>query len=165
MRRVEGWLARWATGPVILALALAALVLMQMLGRTGRTDGMALDVRLGYTTAVAQAAIAPLSPAQRDAAARAHLTLDVLYPLVYGLFFALLLMRLWPRRRVWLLAGAVVLADLTENGLLAALYWTYPRELRLIPMASTVTTLKWILVAVVFVALVWGGLQRLASQT
>ncbi len=102
MSAVERTLARWARWPIILALALASLLLMVALGHVGRQPGVpaatALDLRLGYTQAEAAAALAPLTPAQRDLAARAHLTLDVVYPLAYGALFALLLVRLWPRR-------------------------------------------------------------------
>ena len=164
MSAVERTLARWARWPIILALALASLLLMVALGHVGRQPGVpaatALDLRLGYTQAEAAAALAPLTPAQRDLAARAHQTLDVVYPLTYGALFALLLVRLWPRRRFWLLAPAAVLADLGENALLAAMYWGYPARLGLTPFASALTTLKWGLVGMVALLLLLGFARR-----
>ncbi len=172
MQTLEGFLQRAARGPVLLALALASLFWMSLLTQVGRQPGQpaatALDLRWGYTTAEVEQALSPLSPAQRDQAARAHLTLDVAYPLTYGLLFALLLARLWPQRRWWLLAPATVLADLTENALLAALYWGYPQRLAWVSWASLATRLKWTLVGLVFLLLMVGSLReafrRLAAR-
>ena len=165
---IEHWLNRAARWPVLLALALASLVLMGLMSRVGAHAGQpeatALDLRWGYTPAEVQQAIAPLTPAQREQAARLHLTLDVLYPLVYGSLFALLLFALWPGRRWWLLAGAVVLVDWTENAFLATIYRAYPQRQSLVPWASTVTQVKWALVGLVTLLILVGLGRRLWSR-
>jgi len=164
MQTLERFLHRAGRWPVLLALALASLCWMGLLGQVDRQPGQpaatALDLRWGYTPAEVEQAIAPLSPSRRDLAARAHLTLDVAYPLTYGLLFALLLARLWPQHRWWLLAPATVLADLTENALLAALYWGYPQRLTWVPWASLATRLKWSLVGLIFLLLLGGTLRE-----
>lgn len=166
MLRLETILKRWATWPVVAALALAAVLIPLMLfplvmpATPGAAAPAPLDTRLTYTQAEVRAVIAPLTPAQRSAAAWGHLTVDVLYPLVYGLLLALLLLRAWPSRRLWLLAFAVVLADLAENALLAALYWGYPARLGLTPFAAAATATKWALVGAAVLTVLAGAIRR-----
>lgn len=164
MQTFERFLHRAGRWPVVLALALASLFWMSLLAQVGnppeQPSATALDLRWGYTPAEVEQAMAPLSPARRAQAARAHLTLDVAYPLTYGLLFALLLARLWSQHRWWLLAPAMVLADLTENVLLAALYRGYPQRLTWVPWASLATRLKWSLVGLVFLLLLAGTLRQ-----
>lgn len=166
MSRLEALLRRWATWPVMTALALAAVLIplvlfpLVMPAAPGTVAPAPLDTRLTYTQAEAQAGIAPLTPVQRSAVAWGHLTADVLYPLVYGLLLALLLLRAWPGRRFWPLALAVVLADLTENALLAALYWGYPERLGLVPFAAAATAAKWAMVGVTALLTLIGALRR-----
>ncbi len=171
MIRWEARLTRWARLPVILALAGVSLLFMavvfpQVMPLTGPAPAGALDVRLGgYDVAQVEALMSAMNPAQRRAAAWGHLIADGLYPLVYGLLLALLLVRAWPERRFWLLAPLVVLADWVENALLAALYWRYPQGLAaLTPWASQVTALKWALIALSVGLILGGGLRLLLTR-
>lgn len=167
LNTVEAFFRRHGHWPDILGLGLFAAFLLAVLSEMGgaAAPAFALDTRLSYTTAEAQAVLGRLSLAQRALAARAHLTVDVLFPLAYGLLLALLLVRAWPRRRLWLLAPAIVLADLTENALLAFLYLRYPVGLNtLTPWASAATMLKWGLMGVAVAAVVWGWGERLAKR-
>jgi len=165
MTRFDSLLARLARWPTFLGLTLlSAFWLNALTGMGAAADLPPLDTRLWYTPADVSAVMEALSPAQRDLAARAHLTLDVLFPLTYGLLLALLLARTWPERRLWRLAGAVVVADLMENGLLATLFWTHPRYLAVLtPMAATWTAIKWTLVALSVLLILVGAWRRWRS--
>ncbi len=162
LTRMETFLRTQARWPVIVALALLSAFWMAVLsGMGGASNLPPLDTRLWYTPADVSAVMNALSPAQRDLAARAHLTLDVLFPLTYGLLMALLLARTWPGRRLWRLAGAVVVADLMENTLLATLFWTHPRYLAaLVPLAALWTAVKWALVALTVLLILVGAWRR-----
>ncbi len=164
--RVEAWLDRRARWALILPLALVTGLLLTQMMTIGGAEGAAapLDVRTWYTAAEVDALLGALTPAQRSQAAWLHLSLDVLFPLLYGLLFALLLRKAWPQSRLWLLAPAVVLADLLENALLAALYWGYPALLGLTPLAAFVTAFKWTLVALSLFYLVRGGFDRWTAR-
>ncbi|RMF44133.1 MAG: hypothetical protein D6755_09625, partial [Anaerolineae bacterium] len=72
-----------------------------------------------------------------------------------------LLLKTWPQSGLWKLALADVAADLMENITLAALYWTHPRLLdALAPLAAWWTALKWALIALTFVFILWGAFNR-----
>ncbi len=172
MARWEDLLARWARWPVMLALAGVALafplfLFPRFMPLTGSAPAAALDIRVGgYSAAQVEALLSAMTPAQRRAAAWAHLTVDGVYPLIYGAWLALLLFRAWPERRFWLLAPLVVLADGLENALLALLYARYPQGVAaLTPWAAKVTALKWALIALSAGLILGGGLRAwLARQ-
>lgn len=153
-------LSRYARWPLVTALGVISLLFPPVVFRFAMpAQGIALDTRLAYTAADVQAALGALTPAQRSAAALGHLTLDGLYPLIYGLFFALLLIRLWPAKPWWRLAFLMIAADWLENVFLAALYRLYPRGMGLVPWASAATTFKWALIGLATV-LALAGVAR-----
>ncbi|MHA7879018.1 MAG: hypothetical protein ACX931_04455 [Saccharospirillum sp.] len=85
---------------------------------------------------------------------------DSLFPLTYGLFFYFLLIWLahlaWPANRrnkpIGWLPLATVVTDFLENALLIHLIVRYPSEHPgLVQIASTMTSLKWLLVAAICV--------------
>ncbi len=160
--------ARW---PLVAALAAAALFIMGALlpaVAPAPSDGrapLAPDTRLWYTAGEIVPALEALTPAQRRAAAAGHLTLDVLFPLVYGALFAILLLKVWPESGLWKLALAVVAADLMENLSLAALYTLFPAGAEtLTPLAASWTALKWFLFALMLLALAAGAFLRWRSR-
>ncbi|GAB4533217.1 MAG: hypothetical protein Fur0018_22380 [Anaerolineales bacterium] len=163
-------LTRWSRWPVMLGLlvlcALIVGVLFPLLSPTAATaDITALDTRLWYTRADVAAHMDTLTSAGRNAAALSHLTADLLFPLAYGALLAMLLLKTWPQSGLWKLALADVAADLMENISLAALYWTHPRLLdSLAPLAAWWTALKWALIALTFVFILLGAVNRWRSR-
>lgn len=84
---------------------------------------------------------------------------DTLYPITYGLFFYFLITWLvfrvqWQNtiwRYTYLIPLATVLFDLIENALLVFLLTEFPREVpTVVQIASTVTSIKWLLVTGLF---------------
>ena len=168
----------WANGKGVLLFAALELafnffILPAMAPKTGLAAQAPLfDVKLWYTPQELGRALMLFTPAQRRAAAIGHLTLDVLYPLVYGTLFSLLLILLHRPfstagryRRLLALPWLAVLADYGENLLLAALFLAYPARLPALErLAPLFTALKWALVSLTLLAVTWGLLRVLLSR-
>lgn len=128
------------------------------------TQSLIFDLRLWYTPAEIVRTLALYTLAQRRAAALGHLTIDVLYPLVYGTLFSLLIIALYrsrlaapQRHRLLLLPWLTVLVDYAENIALAALFLSYPSLLpALAVLTPYLTVLKWTLIALTGLTALWG---------
>ncbi len=157
--RATAWLERWSRWVYILPLfVLEGIFLTQIAVMAGDPGGsvLPLDVQLWYTADEVAMTLGAMTTAQRSLAAWMHLTLDILHPAIYGFLLATLLYRVNPQARWWQLAPVIVLTDLLENALLAALYWTYPSLLGWVPLMALVTAVKWTLVALSLFFLVQG---------
>lgn len=168
--RLEKLLRAQARWPVMLALFLACAFILGVLFPLAspterRADVAALDTQLWYSRADVAAHMDALTPPERRAAARSHLTVDLLFPLTYGTLLAMLLLKTQPESRLWLLAPAAVLADVAENLLLSILYLIYPSGLGLAPLAALVTALKWTVIALIFFYIIRGAFERWTART
>jgi hypothetical protein len=112
-----------------------------------------LDLRAGYTPAEAYAALAAYGEDGRLFYLVVELTLDIVYPLAYAVFFSLTIayclgLALPPGhalQRAALLPWAGLLADYLENAGLAWLLLNYPNRLDgLAAVTSVVTLVKWL---------------------
>ncbi len=124
------------------------------------------DLRWTYTARDLNRWLALLDPGARRWFGLWHLTLDLLWPLVYGTL--LLKGTRWLASRRPLVRGLpalvvlVVLSDLVENGALALYAWKVPRApVALAWLAVRATTLKWTLL----VLLVLGSLRALLQRS
>ncbi len=154
-------LTRWATRRnVLLLVALdlmmnAALLPLASARLSILSGGVGpLDSRFGYTSAQAYAALTAYGPAGREFDLRSEVTLDLVYPVIYSLFFSLatlyFLQRAAPGRvalaRLALLPFAALVADYLENAGLILLLVTFPTQLPALAAATgLLTTAKWIL--------------------
>lgn len=167
--------ANWWT--IALALTLTVICIVGFNGRTlalrrqgklGPKEKL-LDGRYWYTPADAGALLCKLGRDGRRFYAVSEVTLDLIFPFAYGLSFALLLVRLWPRDQAWLLLlpFVTVIADLLENFTLAFLAWTFdgdqcvpppapPPEPSLAKVALVFTVTKHVFLGLAFLALVIG---------
>lgn len=125
-----------------------------------------LDLQFFYTPAQAYAIISAYAPAVRQTAALMHLTLDIIYPLVYGTLLSLLLVLTWRRAcasaddNLVFLPWLGVLFDYLENIGLASLYLAYPARLvGLAWITAALTAAKWTAVGASFVLIVTGGVK------
>lgn len=112
-----------------------------------------LDLLAAYTPAAAYTALAAYGSAGREFYLLVELTIDLLYALVYGLFFALAIVYCLREvlpvehvlRRAALLPLVGMLADIVENAGIAWLLLNYPKRLdSLAAFTGTVTAVKWI---------------------
>ena len=161
-------LQRLATRRVVIPALLAALFCVAMFQwRDARLGGLELlDVRQWYTpdqAAALFAALDRLDPRARVLYAWTEVTVDVLFPVAYGLLLALALLRLYGNGRPFYLlpiAGAV--ADVLENvsiALLAATYVGAPSSWTRV--AAVFTLLKSVLILTALAATIVGTIRWL----
>lgn len=163
-----GLLGRWATRRnILLCLAVFVVINAGLLPVAGArieeySNGIGpLDLRAAYTPAEAYAALAAYGEAGRQFYLLIELTVDLLYPVTYALFFSLtivyclrtVLAAEHTLQRAALLPWVGMLADLVENAGIAWLLLNYPNRLDgVATFTSTATTIKWIFVISAMVA-------------
>jgi len=154
---IRAILSRYATRRVVLA-ALAGFVACVggLAWRQDRLGGLRLlDVRGWYTPAEAAMlfeALDRFNVHARALYAVTGLTIDMLFPVAYGLLFAMLLLRLF-RTPLYILPLALATADVLENATVAVLALGYagaPSSLAW--MAATFTLIKTVLIVAVMAA-------------
>lgn len=150
------------SSPRLLAILIAAYLLVLLVlfpAFAIDTDVLPLDLRFTYDAGIVHALFDALGSAGRRQYLIGAMTLDVLYPIVYSLTFAVwLALLLNPGRRVacviMLSPFGVLGADLLENASIVVLLNQYPDvSSSLILVASTLTSLKWSIAALVIGAL------------
>lgn len=125
------WLTRWATWPVIALLFIAYVLCTQGFDARRAALGYGLrvlDVRFAYTPADVQHLFEALGAGGRSLYALTEVTLDLVFPFVYGGLLAILVLNLFSRERARYLVLVPVLGvvfDLLENITVALLAWTY----------------------------------------
>ena len=138
---------------------------------SGGTD--LIDMQFFYTPATVYAMIASYAPAVRAQYGRFELTADILYPIVYTLFFSLAISWLFQRgvssdsrwQRLNLVPFGAWLFDLLENVSIVRMISSYPSELTATAWLATVfTMLKWSFVAASIALVVIGAGLALRSE-
>ena len=128
-----------------------------------------LDARVWYDKADAAWLLDHLGAWGRRLYAVTAVTLDLFFPLAYGLLFGLLLVRLWPPGQAWLLVLPLVtvIADLLENFTIATMIWAYREgeEPALASRAAVFTLTKWVFFVLSFLAILVGLVRALARIT
>ena len=164
-------LERWATRRVA-ASALASVVacVAGLVWRQHRLGGLdLLDSRGWYTPGEAAAlfdGLDRLDPNARLVYAATGLTIDVAFPVAYGLLLAFLLVRLWRGGApLYLLPLAMAAADVLENLTVAALALSYAGAASPLAWPATIFTLvKTVLIAATAGATVIGAIRWLCER-
>jgi hypothetical protein len=173
-------LARRATTRTLTALALIGLAFNLVIfpWRTARLREMSgvampiLDIRFAYTPGTLFDIATGLGERGRQFYALSELTADLVYPLLYSSLFSLLLERLLPRafpdragwRQLALLPFGALIFDYGENAALATILLGFPGTMRLAPIASLFTSVKWIFGGASILMIAICGLKLLASR-
>ena len=161
-------LQRLATRRVVIFTGLAAvLCVAAFLWRDARLGGLELlDTRQWYTPKQVDAlfgALDLLDPRARAVYAWTEVSVDLIFPVAYGLLLALALLRLFgDARPFYLLPIAGAVADVMENisiALLAATYDGAPSSWTRV--AAVFTLLKSVLILSALVAVVYGTIRWL----
>ena len=164
--RIRPELQRLATRRVVVPAVLVALFCVAVFQwRDARLGGLELlDTRQWYTPEQAAAlfgALDRLDPRARAVYAWTEVSVDLLFPVAYGLLLALALLRLFgDARPLYLLPVAGAVADVCENisiALLAATYDGAPSSWTRVAAASTLLKSVLLLAALAAVA---GGVIR-----
>lgn len=162
---------RLATWSVVALLSVAIVLCVQgFIWRQAALgwSNQVLDARLGYTPAEAQQVLAAMGAPGRHLYATTQLTLDVIFPLVYGLFFAVLMVRLYRLEQAKILFAPLlmVVADLAENVLTTMLAWSYTGQISALAwLAAGCTAVKWIALVITLVLLILGGVRGLRAPS
>lgn len=166
-----GWLVRHSSIRLLLGLSAAYVVVFGLLiaGSDSSSGIVILDLRFNYDVATVYQVLEGLGEEGRRSYRLNALTLDVVYPLVYSLTFAVLLVLLIPLDRARHPLGFIALApfsiaifDLIENACIAALVTSYPSRIEwLAELVSWATPVKWTVAGLVLATIAWFGLRRL----
>lgn len=169
----ERW-ASWKNVLIFFALQMIfSIVIMPAASGSDANELPVLDLQFFYTPQQAYTIIAAYTPAMRQAAAITRLTLDVIYPLIYGMMLSLLLVLTFRRAfaqsaltdAVIFLPWGGVLFDYLENIGFATMFLSYPREFHALAQVSAIfTALKWTLIGVAFLLALVGGLKLIFSR-
>jgi hypothetical protein len=168
MHALYEWLSRsadWLTIALLLGITLVCAGLFR-----ARLDALRRDTNIGYeklldgrfwySPADAAALLDKLGARGRRLYGATAVTLDLFFPLAYGLLFGLLLVRLWPPGQAWLLLLPLitVIADIFENVTIATMIWTYHegKEPALARRAAIFTLTKWTFFALSLLAILIG---------
>ena len=164
----EKW-ANWKSILLLFALQmLFNLVILPGVSSSDTHDLPVLDLQFWYTPQRAYEIIGAYPAELLRSAAIGRLTVDMVYPLVYGLLISLLLIVTFRRAfakkdfadwAVFIPWGGV-LGDYLENISLSTLYLQYPAELTSLAwMASIFTATKWTLIGIAFVLVLIGAVK------
>ena len=176
----------WTTGWRVFFLLIADVVMMgyimpvasAILALAANNSVLPLDLMFFYTPAEAFAMIEKYGPAGRALYMKIELSVDLLYPIIYTLFYGLLISWLFQRAfkpdskmQIWNVApvGAWFF-DLLENIGIVAMLAMYPSQPVLLAwLTMLLGLLKWALaflsIGLVLVGLVRAAMNRFRKQT
>jgi hypothetical protein len=106
-----------------------------------------LDIRFYYSTNLAYQVLENFGSSGRSLYMVNQLTLDMLYPLVYGTLFCFILFRLYRNYMLTFTPLLIVMADFMENIGIVSMLYHFPVQMKtLAHITSMFTTIKWVLV-------------------
>ncbi len=161
---------RLATWPVVAILVVVLLIANQSFAGRREVLGdqvQVLDGRRWYTPADVQQLFTVMGD-QRFFYAVSEITLDLIYPLSYGLLLAILIVRTWGNRFEWFLVFPLitVIADLIlENGTIFYMAISFTGATTPLAWVAAVgTLLKSIFLLISLVIILNGGVLALFTQ-
>jgi hypothetical protein len=176
MNTLSRFLNKIATGPTLIVLLLAYISFPaywlknaeETINRlAGRPIGP-IDLTFGFNPTQTLQMVADYGPEVRAFYTRTELTLDVIYPLVYTLLFAVVLTMLFRNRPYKPFAGVELLPlvtlvfDFLENATIVGLLTTYPAQSMTLAVLCEIFKLaKWISAGVVMLLVLYGLIRRI----
>jgi hypothetical protein len=167
--RLYHFFERLAIWPVVAILVVILLISNQSFAGRREVLGeqvQVLDGRRWYTPVDVQQLFTKLGT-ERYFYAITEVTLDLLYPLAYGLLLAVLIVRTWSPRYEWLVLFPflTVVADLLENFIIFYMAFTFNGSTTSVAwFAAVCTLLKSILFLTSLLILLNGGVVSLLTQ-
>lgn len=136
----------------------------------GKTIGP-VDLTMGFNPARTRAMIADYGPAARAYYTRVELTVDVAYPIVYALLFAVILTLLFRDRAykpfswVALLPFVSQFFDYLENATIVGLLTSYPAQSYALAVLCEIFKLaKWLSIGLVVAMMLYGIVRLLLGK-
>lgn len=141
-----------------------------LINRAGQAVEL-LDLQFGFAPEAVHGHLTSYGESGRPFYMVLELTADVVYPMVYTLFFSIALFLFYRRSgvakpvyRLHRLPLIVILLDYLENLSIVALLALYPSEVYwLAVLCSALTVLKWVSVGLVVVLILFGLIRQLAG--
>jgi hypothetical protein len=162
-------LARMAKAKVLIGLFIAALPFLGFfqyreitLKKLSNECRSTLDSNISYTSTDAYELFCKLKKG-REFYAWTEITVDMIFPIIYSFFFSLLIIYIFQNCSIKspqflaILPFIAMLFDYGENVLIAFMLFDYPRQYpALASIASLFTKLKWGLLVISFLAILYG---------
>lgn len=134
---------------------------------SGKTVGV-IDLTFGFNPQRSLQMVADYSEEARNYYASTELTTDIVYPLVYAFFFAIMLSMLYrnsPCRWVNVIPFVTMLADYLENIQIISLLKNYPQQSsNMAAMLEVIKMFKWLSFGCVILLVLTGGVLRLSGK-
>lgn len=133
-----------------------------------------IDLAIGFNPSRTLQMVADYGPEARTYYARAELTVDMVYPLVYSFLFAVMLTLLFRNRRYWLFSWLTLLPfvsllfDYVENAAIISLLITYPAQSTVLAfLCEAAKLVKWLSLGLTVLLVFYGllGLIKKRIQT
>lgn len=130
-----------------------------------------IDLTIGFNPGRTLRMVADYGPKARAYYAQTELTVDVAYPLIYSLLFAVILTLLFRRKSykpvawVTLLPFVSLLFDYLENAVIVSLLTTYPTQSTALAVLCEVAKLaKWLSFGLTAVLILYGLFRLIQSR-
>lgn len=121
-----------------------------------------LDMRFSYSPEKAYQILSEYSDDERSRYILVELTLDILYPIVYSLCISFVLFLLHKSTRIAKVPLLLIAIDFAENILIVTLLSYYPTKLpTIVSFASFFTSMKWLLLLICALLLVYGLVRKI----
>ncbi|MFC3880765.1 hypothetical protein ACFOSV_11275 [Algoriphagus namhaensis] len=123
---------------------------------------LVLDLKFLYSPEVLYNSLSQMGEQGRDNYFKGILFLDMPYLLVYGILFCKILKNLWSGTHLYYLTLGIASVDFVENVFMMYHIRSFPavsRELAF--MTSGLTSMKWLLVMILFTLIITGLLRKI----
>ncbi len=154
--------ATWKSILILLGLNLIINVVLFPLFQAASPNAIPLDLQFSYSPEKAYQLLANFSSEELKNYMLVELTLDVAYPVIYGLLLAFLIFKLSQKTALAILPIIVLFLDYLENIGIVTLIHYYPQKLTTIAtITSLFTSLKWSLVVVSVVVILVLAMKKI----
>ena len=155
----------WPVAALLFILFLACAEGFELRRKALGFENTALDRRRWYTPVEARDFLKNIGERGRKIYAATELTLDLLFPIVYGALFSILLIHVYPResgKNLLLVPVLAVLADIGENFTAAYLALQFDGQVSSVArLAAVFTLVKSVLLAITLILILVGGVWAL----
>ncbi len=158
--------ATWKSILILLGLTIIFNLVIFPLLQSENQDITILDSQFSYTSKEAYNILAKYNSEELKQYFIVELTVDLIYPIIYTMFFSFLIFKLSKKSYLSLLPLLILLSDYFENIGIAIIIDYYPQKMpSFVTLISSFTTLKWTLVAIsiliIFALLIQKLLKRI----
>jgi hypothetical protein len=146
---LTNFIARYSTWKSILVLLVLNIVFPAVVFPffQGNPANIPLDLQFSYSPEKAYELLAQFSSEDLKLYRIMELTADIIYPIIYGVFFSLILFKLSKNIIFASIPLLAILADIIENTGIVILISSLPNQLSAIASITSIfTSLKWILI-------------------